>query len=276
MITTIIIGKRSYISSNLKKNFSNSHVFSTKEISRVNKLINKEKTINIIYNHSFPISKLNTTEDYSAIIDKNIISFNNFINYILKKKIKIKTFILSSSSSVYGINFNDKNINRYDNNKSIYAASKYLMEKMLISHKKNLKCKVIISRIFNIYGPKEKNSLITKIINFKKNKKKFKIFSKKDSYRDFIHIDDLIMIYKFFIEKNLSGIYDVGSGKSINVKKLILRYFKKKEIEFISKNKFIDEIQFSKAKIKYLKPIKNKLVSLNPFKYIDNCLFEEK
>ena len=71
MITTIIIGKRSYISSNLKKNFSNSHVFSTKEISRVNKLINKEKTINIIYNHSFPISKLNTTEDYSAIIDKN-------------------------------------------------------------------------------------------------------------------------------------------------------------------------------------------------------------
>ena len=276
MVTTFIIGKRSYISSKLKNFFLNCHVLSINELPRLNKLIKKKIPINIIYNHSFPISKLNTSKNYSAIIEKNVTSLNYFINYILKYKIKIKTFLLSSSSSVYGINIKNDKVDMNDNNKNIYAGSKYLMEKLLISQKKNLKCKIIIARIFNIYGIGEKSSIISKIINLKKNKKKIKIYSKTESYRDFIHINDLITIYKYLLKKNLSGIYDVGSGKSTNVKKLIYRYFKKKEIDYLYKNKNIREIKFSKAKTNYLKPIKSKLLLFNPSKYIDNLLFNEK
>lgn len=276
MINTIIIGKRSYLSKNLRQQISNSHVFSLKDIGKLLKLPIKNKKINIIYNHAYPISKLSLTEDYAEIIKKNILSFNNFINFIIKKKIKVKNFILSSSSSVYGIDPNKMDINLFDNNKSIYSASKFLMERLLISQKKNLNCKIIIARIFNIYGPNDKTSLISKIIDFKKNNSNFKISCNNNTFRDFIHIDDLIKIYKFFLKKKLSGIYDIGTGSVINVKKLIKRYFKKKNYSLMNKNNLINEIKFSKAKNNYLKLIRCKIPSVNLKKYLDNSLIEVK
>ena len=157
-----------------------------------------------------------------------------------------------------------------DNNKSLYGALKYLSEINLITQKKKFNYKLIIARVFNIYGPNEKISLISKIINLKNNKKKIHLFSKKIIYRDFIYIDDVCKIYKFLLSKGISGIYDVGTGKSTNIKKLILRYFYKDDI-IENSNKFIEQ-KISKANVGYLKNNLNKSKFKNLNKYLSSSL----
>ena len=265
-----IIGKRSYLSINLQKQLKNSKIFSINEILKNKCEFVKSRKINIIYNHSYPLIKLNCTDDYGLLIKKNIIQLNYFLNYLENKKIKINIFLFSSSSAVYGLQKQIKNFDLKDNNKSLYGALKYLSEINLITQKKKFNYKLIIARVFNIYGPNEKISLISKIINLKNNKKKIHLFSKKIIYRDFIYIDDVCKIYKFLLSKGISGIYDVGTGKSTNIKKLILRYFYKDDI-IENSNKFIEQ-KISKANVGYLKNNLNKSKFKNLNKYLSSSL----
>jgi nucleoside-diphosphate-sugar epimerase len=161
-----IIGKRSYLSNNLQKQLKNSKIFSVNEILKNKCEFIKSRKINIIYNHSYPLTKLNCTDDYGLLIKKNIIQLNYFLNYLENKKIKINIFLFSSTSAVYGLEKQIKNFDLKDNNKSLYGALKYLSEINLITQKKKFNYKLIIARVFNIYGPNEKISLISKIINF--------------------------------------------------------------------------------------------------------------
>ena len=120
MIETIIIGKRSNLSKVLVKNINNAKLFSLKQIfKKKNKFFSQQKKINIIYNHSYPLSKLDNTKNIFEILDANVNQINIFLNFLLKKKIKIDNFIYSSSSAVYGLNA------KYDNiytNTTLYGA----------------------------------------------------------------------------------------------------------------------------------------------------------
>ena len=253
MSVTYIIGKRSYLSKNLKKEISNSKIFSVREILKSNKKILKEKKVNIIYNHAYPLFKMNFCKDYSKIINENIVILNSLFKLFLKKKIKIKKFIFSSSSAVYGLENNLKSFDSIDNNRRLYGVSKFLTEIFLISQRKNFHYELIIARIFNIFGLNEKVSIISKILDLKKKKKKILNLTNQNSFRDFIHISDVVKIYRLLLlKKNVSGQYDIGSGKPVNIRKLINNYFPKNQ-QIISKNTNFSEVRFSKAKLKNLK-----------------------
>jgi nucleoside-diphosphate-sugar epimerase len=257
MIETIIIGKRSNLSQVLIKNIDNAKVFSLKQIlHKKNKILSQKEKINIIYNHSYPLFKLDNTTNIFEILDANVSHINIFLNLLLKKKTRINNFIYSSSSAVYGINSNDHNIH---SNKILYGASKLIVEKLLFLQCKMLKCNLIISRIFNIYGLQEKSSLISKIIN----KKKVRINKFNDSYRDFIHIDDVSKIYKKLLKnKKKFLITDIGTGKVTSVNKLIKKYVTKNK-KIISNIKKKKEIAYSKANTMVLKKIMNKFKYTN-------------
>ena len=97
-------------------------------------------------------------------------------------------------------------------------------------------------RLFNTYGDSlDKFSFIENVINSKKNNKKIFLINNGNSIRDFIHVKDIGIIYKKFIEKKLnSGIYDIGSGSGYLIKDIVnFSNFKKSKI--IKKNN-IDEI----------------------------------
>ena len=110
-----------------------------------------------------------------------------------------------------------------------------------ILSKKNF-TQIVGLRYFNVYGPYEfhKNNMGSVMLNFDKQIKKFnliKVFEGNDGYkngeqvRDFIHVDDCININLFFYKKNISGIFNVGSGKKNNfnsIDKLVLKFHKKK------------------------------------------------
>ena len=78
-------------------------------------------------------------------------------------------------------------------------------------------------RLYQAYGPNQKNNrLIPFIIESCLKNKKFAC-STGSQRRDFIYIDDLInLIFKIFKNKNARGkIYNVGFGKPVKVKKVI-------------------------------------------------------
>ena len=107
MIATYVLGKRSYLSKNIKKKNSKFKLMSVKEMFGEVNYINNKK-INIIYNHSYPLSKLNNLNDYSKIIRSNIYLIDELIKLLQKKKVKINSFIFTSSSSVIARGFSKK------------------------------------------------------------------------------------------------------------------------------------------------------------------------
>ena len=121
--------------------------------------------------------------------------------------------------------FNENNWNLNPGN--LYAETKFLLDMYVnkILSKKNF-TQIVGLRYFNVYGPYEfhKNNMGSVMLNFDKQIKKFnliKVFEGNDGYkngeqvRDFIHVDDCININLFFYKKNISGIFNVGSGKKI-------------------------------------------------------------
>ncbi len=269
MIATYVLGKRSYLSKNIKKKNSKFKLMSVKEMFGEVNYINNKK-INIIYNHSYPLSKLNNLNDYSKIIRSNIYLIDELIKLLQKKKVKINSFIFTSSSSVYNIDATNTELQASDNNRGIYAITKLIVERYLISKQKKIRFNLIIARIFNVFGPSDNNSLINKIIVLKKRKRKIKIYSKKNKFRDFIHIDDLVNIYNKLLNINKSGIFDIGSGKATNINKLINKFFKKKDQIIIDDNNF-NEITYSKANLAKLISLIGKI----KFKNVDKFLIQK-
>ncbi|AEA80554.1 UDP-glucose 4-epimerase [Candidatus Pelagibacter sp. IMCC9063] len=136
---------------------------------------------------------------------------------------------------------------------------------MLNNFCKKKKINFYILRIFNVYGKNENFSIISKL-----NKKKIKvrIANNGKSIRDFIHIDDLTKVYKLFINKKiLTGIYDVGTGKGVSVKKLInLSRSNNKNVTYIKKP--IQEVSKSIASIEYFKKYNMRIKFKNVINYM--------
>ena len=158
------------------------------------------------------------------------------VNPLLVNKI-----IYTSSSSVYGsinskLNIPDKN-NRY-----IYSSFKISAENLIknFCNKKNINFD--ICRVFNIYGLNDNFSVISKLIELKKNNKKIRIYNNGEAVRDFIHVNDVVLIYKKLLTRKDSNIYDVGTGKGAKIKDII------------------EALKLSKKKVKL---IKNKIYEIN-------------
>jgi len=277
MIKTYILGKRSFLSKKLYEKIDGSKLYTVNElIKKFNSTNHLKKKINVIYNHSFPLSKLSSTENLDQLINLNVNKLRKFLSQVNKNKIKIDKFIFSSSSSVYGIKTENIDLIRANQNKKIYALTKLFSETLINSYNKKIAKNIFIGRIFNIYGNGESNSLISKIIKHKKNKEKIILYNRNKSSRDFIHIDDIVSIYiKVLKNKDISGTYDIGTGKSYNIKNLINRYFDKKMQLNMSSIKN-HEIEFSKANNKRLLSKIGKLKFVDLYKFLDNQLHNIK
>ena len=109
--------------------------------------------------------------------------------------------------------------------KMIYGKSKNYSTKFLLDKFKKEKFPVIILRFFQIYGPFQKtNRLIPYVIHSSLKNKSF-ICSEGNQLRDFLFVDDAIssIIKSIRCKKNVLGnIFNIGYGKPIKVKDLIL------------------------------------------------------
>ena len=106
---------------------------------------------------------------------------------------------------------------KFGYNLAKYSATKYLLDEFRLR-----KFPVIILRLYQTYGPhQDTNRLIPFVINECLEKKDFPCSHGKQ-YRDFIYVNDLILLISKCLKSNFIGeIFNVGSGKPVKVKNVI-------------------------------------------------------
>ena len=145
----------------------------------------------------------NTLEtNWSSIYATNVKSTRKWNVFCKQRKIP---FIFTSSASVYGNGSGPMNQ---------YAFSKLLSENEVEG---------VVLRLFNVYGPNEYHkgrmaSTILHWFNQIKEIEEIKIFeNSKNYFRDFVWVEDIAKtIYHFMFENYQPGIYDLGSGSSMD------------------------------------------------------------
>ena len=172
MNKTFIIGT-GYLSERLKKKIANSEIISANDFLQKINLINRGFKYNLIINTFYSSKKLNNLNSYKIFVEKSLLELSEVMDKINPNK--VRKIIYSSSASVYGsinnrINIKDKN-NRYT-----YSSFKLSAETLLKNFCNKKSIPLNICRIFNMYGTGENFSIISKLKNLKKNKKKIIIF----------------------------------------------------------------------------------------------------
>lgn len=185
----------------------------------IRKLNNLKKTLDEKYdcviNFSGNINHRNKKEVYETHFQ----GLKNILKVIENKNIKL--FIQAGSCLEYG----KKNSPQKESNNcqpiSFYGKAKYYASKHIFKKKHNFK--FVILRMYQIYGPNQKmDRLIPITINSCLKGKKFDCTDGKQK-RDFLFIDDLTYLIEKIIKKKniISGIYNIGAGQPITVKKVI-------------------------------------------------------
>lgn len=173
----------------------------------------------------------NTQEyDVKYMLEHNYVYSKKLYDYCLENN---KRLIYASSAAVYG-----------EDNKplNVYGFSKLLFDNY-VDIEKLPQC--VGLRFFNVYGKNEgyKGQMASVIYHFYNQIKDngevnlFKSYKKEykhgEQVRDFIYINDVVKIIKFFLNnKKISGICDVGTGKNISfnvIARVLFKLLNKKE-----------------------------------------------
>ncbi len=227
--------------------------------------INNFKKLETIFkkNKFFAVINLAATPGVRAsFLNPNIYFKNNILGfyniYLLSIKNKVNLFLFGSSSSVYG------NSKKFETDKpiSFYAATKKCNEIISHSFLLNSNTKIVGMRFFTVYGPWGRPDMA--VYKFSRNlnlNKKINIYNFGNHSRDFSYIDDTVNSIKLIIKnyKKLKPyqIYDIGKGKTDNLKKLISLI----EKNFSKKFKY-NKISMQKGDVKTTKANTQKLKKL--------------
>lgn len=176
------------------------------------------------------------TNNKIEALEVNVLGTKNILDAFLKSK-SAKKFLFSSSGKVYGniksLPFIEKHPTlplAIDGN--LYGKSKLIAEK-LIDFYANQEKSFIIFRIFNVFGPGQKdNFLVPTILNRIKESNEI-ISGNIKVKRDYIYIKDVAAAFALTIEKKINAglsIFNICSGKPTSVKEIV------SEISKIKKN----------------------------------------
>ena len=151
------------------------------------------------------------------------------------KDFKIKKFVYSSSSSVYGDSKLPMNENSILKPISPYGVTKLDAENLCYLYWKNYNLPIISLRYFSVYGPRQRpDMVIYKIVKSIINGNEMLIYGNGEQKRDFTYIDDVVNAIIVSANMNFTGeVFNVGGGSTISINNLV------KEIETITGEKAI-------------------------------------
>lgn len=249
----IVTGAEGFIGSNLIDFLNNNGIYNIILVDSVNNSYlnkahyNKKMTIEeftlfcitAIYDHTLlKSSEIDVIFHLGAMVDtasrdRRIIDYNLTFSRILFDLCALKNIPLlySSSAAIYGRgrSFSEDENNNHPLN--LYAESKYLFDKYVLSAQKGRPEYWYGFRLFNVYGPNEFHkgkmaSAITQIYLKALQNDDIALFKSlepeiQDGFqmRDFIHVGDVINAMYYFYTNRVkipSGIYNLGTGKAIS------------------------------------------------------------
>ncbi len=220
-----IDGYNSFVARNFYDKFKKKHKIykfrsNINKIEKLKKFIIKKKISTYI--RFAGLSRSNCDICRQECYSTNYIANKKLVDFLKKKKIKL---IFISSSHVYSYSNKKIDENCLTKPNNIYGKLKLKSENYI---KKNLQ-NFSILRVFNIYGKNQPNGYFIPDIKQKiKNNISIKI---NNSYRDFINVKEVVRFINFSIKKDLKGVYNIGSGKSYNLKDVIRMISNKMKIK---------------------------------------------
>ena len=166
-----------------------------------------------------------TDPDMLSMMDINV-RIPSELFYGLYNYKNCRSFVYASSCSVYGdlpAPFKEKGPVKPLNP---YAKSKHLFECFATGFQEDYKCRVVGLRYTNVYGLNEghkgrRASMIHQIIDKARRGKTVQLFKDGDQKRDWVFVEDVVRANMIASRSKKSGIFNVGSGKSVSFNKLV-------------------------------------------------------
>lgn len=128
-------------------------------------------------------------------------------------KNKVKQIIYASSGSVYGVKKEKKVTENLDLVPiSIYNKTKMIAERILLSYKNQIKVHIIRPATVCGFSPRMRLDLSVNMLTFQALKNNLITVFGGNQIRPNIYVDDLVSIYRLFVEKKTipAGIYNAG------------------------------------------------------------------
>jgi ADP-L-glycero-D-manno-heptose 6-epimerase len=186
-----------------------------------------------------------TTETNEELLIENNLNLSiRLLEWCTHNKVP---FIYASSAATYGdgqLGFKDdwsfnklqqlKPLNLYGQSKhdfDLFVAKKFF-------NKEPLPPRWVGLKFFNVYGPNEYHkghmmSVLAKVFQIAKNGEAVKLFKSYSpgiedgqQRRDFIYIDDVVSVMRWFLEKSsVNGIFNIGTGKASSFREMTMSLF---------------------------------------------------
>lgn len=157
-------------------------------------------------------------------IESNVISTIKLLESSKKHLVK-KIIYLSSGGVVYG-NTHEKKITELHptNPISSYGVTKLMIEKYIQYYSTIYNIDSTIFRIANAFGPnqsgKNNQGVIAHWLRKCKKNEPLEIWGNENIVRDYVYIDDIVNAIITSIDENINGIYNIGTGNGISLRKL--------------------------------------------------------
>jgi UDP-glucose 4-epimerase len=213
----IITGGTGFIGRNIKNRLEKR--YNIKDISKSNggDIRNSETFLNINSDLVIHLAAINRSDNLKEMFETNVNGTLNVLEFCRKNKTKL---IFASSAAIYG-NCSPPAKEEYKTNPvSFYGLTKLFGEELCEFYNKIFGLDITILRIFNIYGPNQKEGLlIPDILSKIKNGKTISI-KNPFSVRDFIYVDDVIDAISKSINLNGFHIINIGTGKGTEIRYL--------------------------------------------------------
>lgn len=261
-----------YIYDLKKPNFCKNFIKGDLSNKRQIRLILKRNKIDCIIHLAAFLGVRQTENKPHKVIDINVLKMKNLLESL--KKTKVKYFVFSSSSEVYGEISSKIGARETDNlePKSLYGHSKVIGEHLVKSYSKIFNFNYLIIRFFNVcgYGQKQ-NFVISKFIKDAINKNKILLYGNGNQKRCFCHVKDACLaLGKLLNKKPKDQIYNIGnSSEPIRMSDLAKKISKK-----INHKIVIKKISFLFSDRSKSREIYNR--SPNIFKLIKKIKFKPK
>lgn len=216
------------------------------KVAFLNSLTNDEKkysdNIEMIF-HLGACSKT-TEKNRNYVMETNFEYSKKLLHFCANNGIPL---VYASSASVYGDGKVFKEDPKNESSMNHYAESKLLFDNYYRDHIAKIKSQVSGLRYFNVYGPREahKEGMFSVMYSFFYQLEQYsqiKLFKGSHGYdngeqrRDFIHVEDTVKVKKWLMQNKVSGIFNVGTGKSRSfndVAKNVISVLKKGHVEYI-------------------------------------------
>jgi len=189
------------------------------------------KPFDLIYHLASPASPIQYKKHAIETLRANSIGTEKLLEFQIRSK--SKTFILASTSEVYGDPLIHPQPESYWGNvnpvgiRACYDESKRYAEALAINYHRKYHVDVRIARIFNTYGPRmEKNDgrVVSNFIMQALLQQPITVYGTGKQTRSFCYVDDMVKaLYLFGSTNNLAGqIINLGNPEEKKIRELAL------------------------------------------------------